>query len=96
MENKQTAVDWAEDQLSKLNSAVINTEITTQEYHIQRLKLWEKAKAMEKEQIIDAMVRGFSSSAEGWNGEIPCMKWSEMVREIKCEEYYQETYGIGH
>jgi hypothetical protein len=51
---------------------------------------------MEKEQIIDAMIRGFSSSAEGWNGEIPCMKWSEMVREIKCEEYYQETYGIGH
>jgi len=33
------------------------------------------------------------SSAEGWNGEIPCMKWSELVRETKCEEYYNETYG---
>jgi hypothetical protein len=55
--------------------------------------LIEQAKAMEKEQIIDARVSGFASSAEGWNGEVPCMKWSEMVRETKCEEYYNETYG---
>jgi hypothetical protein len=47
----------------------------------------------EKEQIIDARANGFMSSAEGWNGEIPCMKWSELVRETKCEEYYNETYG---
>jgi hypothetical protein len=47
---------------------------------------------VEKRQIIDARVSGFASSAEGWNGEIPCMKWSEMVRETKCEEYYNETY----
>jgi hypothetical protein len=53
----------------------------------------ESLLAKEKEQIIDARANGFMSSAEGWNGEIPCMKWSELVRETKCEEYYNETYG---
>jgi len=91
MEN-QTAIEWIEDQLSKLNDDVANTKMTFEEYHKKRISLWEKAKEIEKEQIIDARVSGFASSAEGWNGEIPCMKWSEMVRETKCEEYYNETY----
>jgi hypothetical protein len=51
--SKQTAVEWIEDELSKLNSAVVNTEITPEEYHTQRVGLWEKAKQMEKEQIIE-------------------------------------------
>ena len=78
MENKQTAVDWLVEQYANENYGI---------------EIYEQAKAMEKEQIIDARVSGFASSAEGWNGEIPCMKWSEMVRETKCEEYYNETYG---
>ena len=56
------------------------------------LKKAEQLLEVEKEQIIDARANGFMSSAEGWNGEIPCMKWSELVRETKCEEYYNETY----
>jgi hypothetical protein len=88
MENKKTAVEWLEENL------IGNPHFES--YFIHNRNTFKQAKAMEKEQIIDAMIRGFSSSAEGWNGEIPCMKWSEMVREIKCEEYYQETYGIGH
>lgn len=51
MEKKQTAVEWIEDELSKLNSAVIYSEITQKEYHKQRVGLWEQAKQMEKEQI---------------------------------------------
>ena len=78
MENKQTAVEWLVEQYANENYGI---------------EVYEQAKAMEKEQIIDARVSGFASSAEGWNGEIPCMKWSEMVRETKCEEYYNETYG---
>lgn len=78
METKQTAVEWLVEQYANENYSI---------------EVYEQAKAMEKEQIIDARVSGFASSAEGWNGEIPCMKWSEMVRETKCEEYYNETYG---
>jgi hypothetical protein len=79
MENKQTAVEFLQQTLWE-QGEIDNFD-------------WEQAIAMEKEQIIDARVSGFASSAEGWNGEVPCMKWSEMVRETKCEEYYNETYG---
>jgi hypothetical protein len=89
MENKQTAVEYL---TNELYSYLAEEELS--------LTIWDeisekvtKAKAIEKEQIIDARVSGFASSAEGWNGEVPCMKWSEMVRETKCEEYYNETYG---
>ena len=87
MENKQTAVEWI---LDKLAPYIHYPYAHSAGYDVE--ELIEQAKAMEKEQIIDARVSGFASSAEGWNGEIPCMKWSEMVRETKCEEYYNETY----
>jgi hypothetical protein len=87
MENKQTAVEWAEDQLSKLNSTVINTEITTQEYHIQRLKLWEKAKQMEKEQIINAYNYNMTGLDKLEQQEIG-LNWAE--------DYYKETFLNGH
>lgn len=50
MENKQTPVEWAEDQLSILNSAVVNGEIATEEYHRIRVGIWEKAKLMEQKE----------------------------------------------
>jgi hypothetical protein len=94
MENKQTAVEWLEDEFSKFNDEIVNNrEITFNEFHQRRIKLWEQAKAMEKEQIIEARLNGFASSGEGWNGEYPIMKYTEMLRETKCEEYYNETYG---
>ena len=88
METKKTAVDYLLKEISEILG-----EVST--HGLQNLLLidaYNKAKAIEKEQIIDARVNGFASSAEGWNGEVPCMKWSEMVRETKCEEYYNETY----
>lgn len=54
MENKQTAVEWAEDKLSDLNSAVVNGEIDSEEYHEIMVNIWNKAKAMQKEQIAEA------------------------------------------
>jgi hypothetical protein len=50
MENKQTAVEWAEDQLSNLNSSVVSGEIAPEEYHKIRVGIWEKAKLMEKKE----------------------------------------------
>jgi hypothetical protein len=79
----QTAVDFFWNKIALKLSV---------EQIVEFLFVFEKAKEIEKEQIIDARVSGFASSAEGWNGEIPCMKWSEMVRETKCDEYYNETY----
>jgi len=81
MENKQTAVEWIEDELSKLNSAVVNTEITPEEYHTQRVGLWEKAKQMEKEQIKEAYV-------DGCVGEM-----YELSATYTAEEYYNKTYA---
>jgi hypothetical protein len=88
MEKKQTAVGWLISHLALVD----NSPFQAIAFYHDNKDLIEKAKEIEKEQIIDARVSGFASSAEGWNGEIPCMKWSEMVRETKCEEYYNETY----
>jgi hypothetical protein len=54
---------------------------------------FDKALQKEKEQILNARLNGFMISAEGWNGEYPEMKYTEMIREIKNEEYYNETYN---
>jgi len=89
MENKQTAVEWLITQLEGEESLVARI-VGLKEYN----QIVKQAKQMEKEQIIDARANGFMSSAEGWNGEIPCMKWSELVRETKCEQYYNETYNV--
>ncbi len=62
--SKQTAVEWIEDELSKLNSAIVAAEITQEEYHKQRVGLWEKSKQMEKEQIIDACIDAWGSDKE--------------------------------
>jgi len=81
MENKQTAVEWIEDELSKLNSVAITAEITQEEYHKQRVGLWEKAKAMEEQQIKEAYVDG-------------CMgAMYEVSSTYTSEEYYNATYG---
>ena len=91
MENKQTAVEWLEDEFSKFNDEIVNNrEITFNEFHQRRIKLWEQAKAMEKEQINKAWENGFRSTGEGWNGEIPPECQGEI---LDTEEYYNENYG---
>ena len=47
----------------------------------------------EKEQIIDAYVKGFDISAEGWNGEYGIKDFNNIKEEIKAEEYYKQTYN---
>ena len=64
--SKQTAVEWLETELKKL--PMVNV-----------VKVFKEAKAMEKEQIVDAW-----KDAEGYNDENAT---------ILSEQYYQETYG---
>ena len=53
----------------------------------------EQAKAMEKEQILDARIDGFMISGEGWNGEYGTTAEIPLSDEIKNEQYYNETYN---
>lgn len=87
MKDKQTAIEWAEDKLSDLNSAVVNGEIAPKEYHEIRVNIWKKAKEMEKEQIKDAYLE--SSKQTCWSyGEDP-----PSDDNVYAEEYYNETYA---
>jgi hypothetical protein len=64
--SKQTAVQWLEDELKKLP-------------HVNVIDVFEKAKAMEKEQIINAHLTGLIHPLE-----IEATK--------QAEQYYNETY----
>lgn len=77
MEN-QTAVEWAEDNLAKLNSAVVSGEITAEQYHEQRVRLWEYAKDIHKKQIEYAYLEG------------GC--WDELPQP-RFDNYYNSNYG---
>lgn len=93
MKTKQTAVEWL---FLKMNRIRLDYEIgnlNDLDFIENQKKAYKESKQMEKEQIIDARANGFIISAEGWNGEVPCMKWSEVITETKCEDYYNETYG---
>ena len=76
---KQTAVEWLIDMLVTENEVTLKGE---------NFKLFEMAKAMEREQIIEARNNGFMASGEGWNGEYGI----EDIQEIKSEQYYHETF----
>ena len=71
---KQTAVEW-------LQQALEDT-ILTHEQIMQTVGLFEQAKAIEKQQIIDARVDGDT--------------WSTVIKEMRtkyAELYYQETFN---
>ena len=66
-----TAVEWLEQEFIKLESTI--------GVHGKMYEIIEKAKAIEREQIIDAVSRGW------WNNENGLVSWIG-------EEYYNETY----
>ncbi len=76
MENKQTAIEWFNNELHKFingNSELNGTQIL------------EQAKAMEKEQIMEAWQTGFT-----------CYEFDEMHEinrtEFSAERYYNNNY----
>ena len=80
MENKQTALDWLINEISYEDDGEIYCKF------IERTDLsvyFALAKEMEKEQIKDAHLIGLITSME-------------MEATKQAEQYYQETYGIGH
>jgi retron-type reverse transcriptase len=71
---KQTAVEWLEKELKK-ESLIDLTQKTTIKLIIQQ------AKAMEKEQIIDAFTNEDN------------IQWDKQLRTRAAEQYYNEQYG---
>ena len=62
-------------------------------FHIQLLNKFESLLEKEKEQIMNAYVKGFDISAEGWNGEYGIKDFNNIKEEIKAEELYNQTYN---
>ena len=84
--NKQSSVDWLAKQLTA-KMQMWNSTKNYQEFHIvleagEFAKLIEQAKAMHKEEIIEARVDGDT--------------WSTAIKEMRrsyAELYYNETFG---
>jgi hypothetical protein len=74
MENNMTAVEWLVQHWKKLQSKGEKMSWN------QIIQITELAKAMEKEQIIDAW-----KNAEGYN---------DLTNENLAEQYYNETYEV--
>jgi hypothetical protein len=64
---KQTAVEWFSDNVWKLKSKLENKEITLNKFCSLYFELYEQAKEMEKEQIIEA--HGVKQYHKTVNGE---------------------------
>jgi len=73
MENKQTAVEWLENKLDI---------ILPLDFEWDKLNnIFQQAKEMEKEQIIDAFTNEDN------------IQWDKQLRTRAAEQYYNETYG---
>ena len=73
MQNKQTAVEWFNQQLVDRQNGNGDSR--------SRDEIFEQAKQMEKEQIIDAFV-------ECWKSNVP----DGVECKLSAEEYYNETF----
>ena len=75
---KQTAVEWLVPKILELNLQLSLRRISQRNCELEILRLFEQAKAMEKEQIMDA-----------WNNGIQ-WEWDPNIR--NSEEYYNKTF----
>lgn len=74
METKQTAVNWLEEELAdSLKLIILNQDFRMME------KIFERAKEIEKEQIMQAVYDSMGTNFDP--------NWG------KAEQYYNETYG---
>jgi hypothetical protein len=86
---QQTAVEWLVEQI-EINHTIGYNRITIEQIN--------QAKAMEKEQILEARLDGFKISGEGWNGEYPFEGKDDSIilEKIDNNKYYNETYKISN
>ena len=85
---KQTAVEWFYDQLTEVDYGCINKtflQINNSLAGHKLRELFEQAKAMEKEQIMDAFNEGFTEGCRYTTGFEQTL-WEDD------EQYYNETF----
>jgi hypothetical protein len=82
MEHMKTAVDFFQEQ-------IIN--IVEGKCDLSEVEIFEQAKQMEKEQIIDSFNNGYDA---GWamSNEYCIIEEDEEEMIYNCEEYYNKTY----
>lgn len=81
MENKRTAVEWLENEL-----AFFLKDIIENKNHLLMINLFEQAKEMEKEQIIDAWNDGYEKGLR--------VREEKIINPVfDAETYYDDTYG---
>jgi hypothetical protein len=86
MPETKTAVEWLFGETLGLTLQLENKRISHRNWELQMVNLFEQAKQMEKEQIIDAYEQGF---ADAWGDA----RYDEMPTYAGPEQYYNETYG---
>jgi hypothetical protein len=79
---EQTAVEWLKSELDFLERYMNKEDIDS---------LFKRAKAMEKEQIMDSFNNGYNA---GWamSNEYCIIDEDEEEMIYNCEEYYNKTY----
>jgi len=80
MNNKQSSVEWYAKQLQILADKVFKIGLTLDEFRVQKHELFNKAKEIHKEEMINTWGNGWA------NGDI-----DEPYE--TAEQYYNETYG---
>jgi hypothetical protein len=76
-ETKQTAVEYYSNGIGKLTADLVTGRISGKQFVMLEIKLLQKAKEMEKEQIMNAFDE--------------CGNWQDNYTDS--EHYYNETYG---
>jgi hypothetical protein len=76
---QQTAVEWQHIELMRINFEYATSKITPREFQEQTKYIFEQAKAMHKEEIIDAANKLLYHNTGPGN--------------TAAEQYYNETYG---
>ena len=94
---KQTAIDWLIEELVKMDRQ-LDGRRKSEDATVLKMnpsKVLEKAKEMEKQQIMDARLNGFMISGEGYNGEYPYEGQDKNIisTEIDNEQYYNQTFN---
>lgn len=88
---KQTAVEWLVEELNKSIGLTNFVDTCDEEYKQEILGIIHQAKAMEKEQIIDAVVNTVKIGTEKENVLLFTSEDEILIRN-EAEQYYNETF----
>jgi hypothetical protein len=82
---EKTAVDWLMPNILGLTLELSNNRISQRTCELKILELFEQAKQMEKQQIMNAFNEGETNSVDYFN--------PENITKEEAEQYYNETFG---